>query len=123
MAKKQILNAGETTRILRRVAHNMPQSFGFRARALNGENVSGEVKVQGSSGPFSKPATTQPLRAENEVSKGAWDTLYSVYVTPDQDAEITLDTAEGGKLFIWLIMGLLVFGIAAGIMLPLMMRP
>ena len=67
-----------------------------------------EVKVQGSSGPFPKRATTQGLRAENEVSKGAWDTLYSVYVTPDQDIEITQSGSEGGKLFIFLIIGILV---------------
>ncbi len=117
MATIHSLKAGKTKRIIRRVAHNMPQRFSFAARALNGEPVSGVVKVQGSSGPFSKPATTQPLQAKNEVSKGAWDTLYSVYVTPDQDVEITQSSVEGGKLFIFLIIGILVIGIAASALL------
>ncbi len=117
MATKRTIKAGETTRIIRRVAHNMPQSFTFTARALNGESVSGAVKVQGSSGPFPKRATTQDLQVENEVSKGAWDTLYSVYVTPDQDVEIAQSGGEGGKLFIFLIIGILVFGIAASVLM------
>ncbi len=121
MATKRTLKAGETTRILRRVAHNMPQSFAFSARALTGDSVSGVVKVQGSFGPFSKPATTQPLRAENEVSKGAWDTFYSVYLTPEQDIEIVLKAAKGGKLFFWTITALLVLGTLAAL-LPFILR-
>ncbi len=121
MTTTKTLKAGETTRILRRVAHNMPQSFTFTARALNGADVLGEVKVQGTAGPLPKPATTQPLQAKNKVSKGAWDIFYSVYITPDQDTEITLNAAEGGKLFIWIIAALLVFGTVAAL-LPLLLR-
>lgn len=116
MAKTQILKAGETARIIRRVAHNMPLSFIFSARTLSGEAVAGEVKVQGSSGPFPKPATTQPLRAENEVSKGAWDTLYSVYVTPAQDTEITLNGARDSMLPMFLIAAVLIVGAAASVL-------
>ena len=121
MAHTQTLKAGETTRIMRRVAHNMPQSFTFTAATLNGEAVSGEVKVQGSFGPFSKPATTQALQAENHVSKTSWDTFWSVYITPEQDIDITQSAAKGGKLFIILIIAIIVLGIAASALL-LMMR-
>ena len=114
MATKRTVKAGETTRIIRRVAHNMPQTFTFSA-AVPGGDVQGVVKVQGSLGPFPKAASNQPLQSHNEVSKGAWDTFYSVYVTPGQDTEIIVNAAKGGNLFLWIIAALLFFGTIAAV--------
>ncbi len=121
MTRTQTLKAGETTRIIHRVAHNLPQSFSFTAQATDGAPVQGEIKVQGSSGPFPKAATTQPLKATNTVSKGVRDTFYSVYATPAQDTEITLDTVKGGTLFIRVVIGLVVLAVAASVLLPLLL--
>jgi len=81
---------GERKRILWKVSNSLQQSFAFTAEPANREDaLAGTIEVSGSSWIFTKPSTFQPLEAENMVSKGMWDTFFSVYVEPECDVEVT----------------------------------
>lgn len=109
--KQVIVRAGERTRLFGSFSNSVPATYRFSAEPLvEGEGVSGRVEVKGSTWLFPKPASTQELQAENSVTKGAWDTLYSVYVTPGSDVRITLTSAPVSQL--WLIITLAITALA-----------
>jgi hypothetical protein len=83
------IQRGERRRIIRRFSSSIPRTFSFGVEALNGTGeVSGTVEVAGSRWLFSKPPVLLDLEPTMVVEKGFWDTLYSVYVTPDQDVRV-----------------------------------
>ena len=86
---------GERKRILWKVSNSLQQSFAFTAEPANrGDTLAGTIEVSGSSWIFTKPSTYQPLEAENTVSKGMWDTFFSVYVEPECDVEVTFQQPQ-----------------------------
>lgn len=85
------IQRGERHRIIRRFSSSIPKSFYFDVEPLNGSGeVSGTVEVAGSRWLFSKPPVMLDLVPTMAVEKGFWDTLYSVFVTPDQDVRVVL---------------------------------
>ena len=98
-AKKPItVRKGERTKILSRFSNSLDMTYRFRAEPVSpADTLSGTVEVKGSNWIFSKPPVSQPLARENEVSKGMWDTFYSVYVEPDCEVAISWDTSSLGK--------------------------
>jgi len=105
------VKAGQRTQIIRRFSNSVPATYRFLAEPVEaGKELCGLVEVKGSAWLFPKPAVTQKLQRENSVKKGAWDTLYSVYVTPDADIKITLSSAPISQL--WLIIALAITAVA-----------
>ena len=96
--KPTTLLKGERTKVLSRFSNSLDMTYRFRAEPVSAaDTVSGTVEVKGSNWIFSKPPVSQPLARENEVSKGMWDTFYSVYVVPDCDVSITWDASSLGS--------------------------
>jgi hypothetical protein len=88
--KEIVVRAGERTRVLHRFSSSIPQTFHFDTEPITpGAVVSGTVEVHGSRWLFRKDPEIRPLLPSMSVSKGFWDTLFSVYVVPDQDVRIT----------------------------------
>jgi hypothetical protein len=87
---EMVVRAKERRRILHMVSDSIPQQVRFEATALGAGPVGGVVEVCGSRWLFRKAPARQPLQSDNLVRKGAFDTLFSVYVTPDQDTRIAL---------------------------------
>ncbi|NQV06750.1 hypothetical protein HQ535_09370 [bacterium] len=89
--KEVVIHAGERSRVLRRFSSSIPRRFSFDVELLGGSGeVSGTVEVAGSRWLFSKPPLMLELRRAMTVEKGFWDTLFSVFITPDQDVRVVL---------------------------------
>ncbi len=103
------MKAGERKRVVYRFSNSLQETYHFTATPVNPtDNVSGLVEISGSNWLFPKPSITQDLMSENSVSKGAWDTLYSVYVVPDVDVNISFSGSDQPNLkFLLLIAGLI----------------
>lgn len=87
--------AGERRRVLRRVSSSIPQTISFDFEPVTGfGQVSGALEVRGSRWLFPKPPLLLDLEPTMTVRKGFWDTLFSVYVTPDQDVRVTVHRAR-----------------------------
>jgi len=105
------IKAGQRTRIINKISNSIPTTYHFAASNLSGnDDPTGTVEVKGSNWISPKPPVNQRLTDQNTVTKGMWDTLYSVYVTPDQDIQITL---KSGKINQPLLFIALATGIAA----------
>ena len=84
-----VVRGGERSRVLRRFSSSISRTFSFDIEPLSGSGqVSGTVEVAGSRWLFSKPPVVLELRRTMTVEKGFWDTLYSVFVKPDQDVRV-----------------------------------
>ncbi len=104
------IKAGERKRVIYRFSNSLQETYHFNAEpiALNDE-LSGVVQISGSNWLFPKPSTNKKLMGENSVSKGTWDTIYSVYVVPDVDVNITSSGSEMPNFkFLLLIAGIIV---------------
>ena len=111
------IKAGERTRIIHKFSNSLPMTYKFNAKPIvGGDEVSGLVEVQGSSWIFPKKASTQELRASNSVEKSVWDSMYSVYVTPNVDVEVSLGKSDFGKMLPLFLFALAVTGIALAIL-------
>jgi len=87
--KEVVVRGGERSRVLRRFSSSIPRTFSFDVEPLSGPgHVSGTVEVAGSRWLFSKPTVVLELRRTMTVEKGFWDTLFSIYVEPDQDVRV-----------------------------------
>jgi hypothetical protein len=116
-----LIRARERRRIVHLVSDSIPQQVRFEASAVEGRRLSGEVEVAGSRWLFAKPPQRLPLRRENIVRKGMFDTLFSIYVTPDQDTRIVLRSRLfTAWLLLWMLVTMLVLGIAGAVLWPLL---
>ncbi len=110
------IKAGERKRILYRFGNSLQTDYAFSATPKDDSRpVSGTIEVKGSGWLSPKPATNQSLQSQNRVFKGAWDTFYSVYVTPDVDVEVTLTKGRSGSpmLIVWVAVGLIILATVA----------
>jgi len=108
------IKAGEKTRIIHKFSNSLGVSYRFMAQSVKvGEKISGEVEISGSSWFFPKPAVMQPLQEDNVVTKGMWDTFYSVYVTPKSDVTVNLTGSALQSRFLYVIAALVVVVTAA----------
>ena len=116
-----LIKAKERRRILRLVSDSIPQQVRFEASGVGdgpaaAGPVAGMVEVAGSRWLFPKPATTQPLQRENVVSKGLFDTLFSIYVTPDQDTRIVMRSRHfTSRMLTWALLAVLALGVAGAL--------
>ena len=89
--KEILVRRGERRRIIRRFSSSLSQTFSFDVDAVVGHGpVSGMVEVKGSRWLFRKDPLLLELKSTMTVQKGFWDTLFSVFITPDQDVKVTL---------------------------------
>ena len=121
MTRKTVIKAGETVRILWRFSDSMARGYHFTARPLDGGAPRGVVAIHGSRWLMRKPEANQPLAAENMVEKGMWDTIFSIYVTPEQDTEITLTARITTPIWLWLIAGLVVVAALSAFLVPVIL--
>jgi hypothetical protein len=112
-----LIRANERQRILHLVSDSIPQQVRFEATAVAGGPVSGTVEVAGSRWLFSKLPTRQPLQADNRVRKGAFDSLFSIYVTPDQDTRIAMRSRHfTARMLVWVLLAVAALGIAGALL-------
>ncbi len=108
------IQKGERVRVIRRFSNSMRMTYRFTAEPVSaGGNLSGVVEVAGSNWIFPKAAVQQELKPDNIVAKGAWDTFYSVYVTPDCPVRITLEQSRNTHLLPLLLVALLIAALAS----------
>lgn len=97
--KPVTVRAGERTKIMTKNFSSLDMTYRFRADPVDAAaEVSGTVEMKGSNWVFPKPFASQPLKRDNKVHKGIWDTFYSVYVIPDCDVTITRMASSFGHL-------------------------
>lgn len=111
------IKANQRKKIISKFSNSMTTSYSFSADSPQNQKISGQVEIKGSNWIFSKPATFQPLEADNLVSKGMWDTFYKVYVTPEHDVQITLKASALNRPLLYFAACLAVVAIATGLML------
>ncbi|MEE9313946.1 MAG: hypothetical protein V3V02_04785 [Rhizobiaceae bacterium] len=89
------IKAGKRTRILRTFSNSLAMRYRFSAKPLKKDDkISGKVEVKGSNWLFPRKAIIQKLEANNQANKRAWDTFYSIYVTPECDIKITFSRSR-----------------------------
>jgi hypothetical protein len=116
MAKMQTIEIrkDERVRVIRRFSNSMRMTYRFTAEPVSdGGNLSGVVEVAGSNWIFPKAVVRQDLKRDNAVDKGAWDTFYSVYVTPDCPVKITVEKSRIVNLLPILLIALVIATLAA----------
>lgn len=107
------IKAGERTRIIHKFSNSMPANYRFDvAPKMVGGSVSGIVEISGSNWVFPKPARTQELSVSNMVDKGVMDTFYGVYVTPNEDVNVTLAGSHSSRIWIYIVIAIVVVLIA-----------
>lgn len=90
--KEVLVRRGERRRIIHRFSSSLSQTFAFDVEPVAGPGpVSGTVEVRGSRWLLRKDPLLIELGSSMAVRKGFWDTLFSVFITPDQDVRVTLD--------------------------------
>lgn len=57
------------------------------------------------------------MQRSNNVEKGMWDSLFRVYVIPDQDIRVTLEGSHWPKLWVCLALAALIIAAAAALMI------
>ncbi|HSR15004.1 MAG TPA: hypothetical protein VLL51_04590 [Gemmatimonadales bacterium] len=83
--------AGGRTRVIRKSMDSIPRTYRLRFERVDGQGpVSGVVEIHGSRWLFKKPPVVLPLETVMAIPKGFWDTLYSVYVVPNQDVRVSI---------------------------------
>ncbi len=103
------IKAGERNRIIHKLSNSLATEYTFLVQPKNpGETVSGEVEISGSNWVFPKAPIMQPLQDDNVVTKGMWDTFYSVYVTPKSDVTVSLAGGSIQSRFLYVIAALVV---------------
>lgn len=89
------VKAGKRTRILRSRSSSIAMSYRFSAKPLKPKDkISGTIEIKGSNWLFPRKPITQQLEASNLVNKRAWDTFYSIYVTPECDVKISFSRSR-----------------------------
>jgi hypothetical protein len=110
------VKAGERKRIIFQFSNSLQQTHNFMAEPHESDSdPSGLIEVKGSNWLLPKPMTTFDLTRENAVEKGAWDTFYSVYVTPEVDTKITVTSSPIKNLWLYLVGALIIVAIASSL--------
>lgn len=114
MPKEFTIKAGERTRVLWLFSDSIPARPRFRAESADGAPISGKIEI--TRGMFGSTTDHQALSAQNVLTKGFWDSNYSVYVTPDQDVRVTFETRHfRGETLIWIIGAIFALGLLSAI--------
>ena len=118
-------SAGTRTRILHILSDSVPQSVRFTAEPVAGAGEpTGLVEVERSRLFAGRRTEQHPLQPQNTFQKGMFDVVYSVFVTPDEDTEIVFQSRHvRSRWLIWVLVLVLIAGIAAGSIAALSGRP
>ena len=104
---------GQKTKVFSTFSNSLDMTYRFRVEPNTpGERVAGTVEIRGSNWLFPKPPRSQPLKADCEVHKGVWDTLFSVHVEPTVDVTVTRTVTSLGHLARLIIVASLVVAVA-----------
>lgn len=116
--------AGERRRILHLVSDSIPQTVRFSARPVAGSgSATGRVEVAGSRWLWRKPPVELPLADENAIAKGWLDTLFSIYVTPDQDVQVTMRSRHfTARLLLIVLVAVILLAAAAAFLVPMVLN-
>ena len=114
--KTVIIKANQRKKIISKFSNSIATSYSFSAENPNTQQFSGQIEIKGSNWIFPKPSVYQPLKADNLVSKGMWDTFFNVYVTPDRDIQITMKPSTINRLPLYLAAIAVIVATAASIM-------
>jgi len=110
------VKAGERKRIIFQFSNSLPQTHKFSAKPVDPDNkIAGIIEVKGSNWLFPKADVTFDLGDVNAIDKGAWDTFYSVYVTPKTDIKITMTSSPVKNLWVYIIAVLIIAAIASSL--------
>lgn len=110
--------AGKSTKILAKFSNSISTTYSFSASPVaGGGEPSGIVEVKGSNWIFPGTPTTQPLKANNTVTKSMWNVSFKVFVVPDQD--VNIETSWGNMKWPLLVAAIVIgiVGIAAAMMM------
>lgn len=111
------IKAGERKKIISKFSDSLARSYHFSAQSADDAALSGRIEVQGSQWLLPKNPVFLDLTSNNQVDKGAWDTIYKVYVIPDIDVEISLQGAAPRKWWFYFLALSIATIIAMGIIL------
>lgn len=104
--KQIVARAGQRTKILHIFSDSIPQQVRFAAIPLvAGEPVGGTVEVVRWHWFAKAPRETFPLRAEQAFNKRFADIDYAVFVTPDSDVRIALQSRHFERSTLFAILG------------------
>ena len=110
------VKAGERKRIIVQFSNSLKQTHNFIAEPVAGNSdPSGLIEIKGSNWLFPKPVIPLDLKRENAVDKGAWDTFYSVYVTPKIDTKITVTSSPVKNIWMYLVIVLVIVAFASAL--------
>lgn len=111
--------ANTRTRIYRRYGNSLPGRVAFDVSSS--APVSGTVEVEGSL--FGRNREPADLRATNVVDKGFWDSKFSIWVTPDNDATVTRHKrVADGLPRLALLLGFVVVVAVVAALVPLLLN-
>ena len=102
MAKSVEIKAGQKLKIFSRSFSSIPIEYQFQARAIDGSEPDGQIKISRRQLVFPAVVETIPLQKDNIIKAGYWDTFVSAYVTANQDLIIE-DTSKNFSVN-WLIL-------------------
>ena len=83
--------AGDRREVIRRFGGSIPAAYTITVVPTGGGSVGGVLEVRGSHWIWWKPVETLPLRSAQTVTKGFWDTRFSVVVAPDAAVEVIVE--------------------------------
>ncbi len=110
------VKAGERKRIIFQFSNSLRQNHNFIAEPMGDQSdPSGLIEVKGSNWLLPKDVVPLDLKHRNTVEKGAWDTFYSVYVTPKTDIKITLTSSPVKNMWLYIIGALIIVAIASSL--------
>ncbi len=111
------IRAGERKRIIFQFSNSLRQTHNFIAEPVDSDkDPSGLIEVKGSNWLLPKNIVPLDLKRENEVEKGAWDTFYSVYVTPKTDVRVTVTSSPVKNLWIYIVVVLIIVAVASSLL-------
>ncbi len=116
------IKAGKKTRIIRKFSNSLATEYKFLVEpAKTGKPVSGQIEISRSYWIFPKASETQELRQNNTVTKGMWDTFYSVYIIPDSDVTVNVAGGSLNSRFAYVIAAIVLVAVIAAL-IPFILR-
>ncbi len=99
------IKAGERIKIISVISNSVPADYSISAKCEKEEDtLSGKVEIRGSQWLFPQPPIFNDLKENQLVHKGAWDSLFNVYVTPDVDVTISLPGFQPRKKWLYFLL-------------------
>ncbi len=98
------IQAGERKKIISVLSNSIPADYPFRAECDKEKKLTGKIEVCGSQWLLPKPPILYDLKTDNLVHKGAWDSIYRVYVAPDVDVTISLPGFQPRKKWLYFLL-------------------